>query len=231
MQLFLSGALSSADVFALAWFFIAWGGYSWYSERSRWAKLGLQEACDRQRLYWARELLRREMRIPDAALVGNLMQIVLFYARTTIYIMAGLLAVLGTLDQAMLFAKTLPFAHESSRAVWEIKLILLLGIFIFAYFKFTWSMRQFNLLSIMIGASPVLRNGEQNERLAQRIGAINSQAGDEFNRGIRAYYFGLSAVAWFVQAWVFIAFTAMIVVILYRRDFLSPTLVAFRDEG
>ncbi len=224
-------ALSQADVFALAWFFVAWVGYSWYSERSPWAKLGLQEACDRQRLCWARELLRREMRIPDAALVGNLMQIGLFYARTTIFVIAGLLAVLGTLDQAMSFTQTLPFAQESSRAMWELKLILLLGIFVYAYFKFTWSLRQFNLLSIMIGASPVLREGDEDERLAQRIGSINSQAGDEFNRGIRGYYFGLSAAAWFIQAWVFIALTTMIVLVLYRRDFRSPTLMAFRDEG
>ena len=46
----------------------------------------------------------------DAALVGNLMQSVSFYANTTIYIIAGLLALLGTLDQVISFASDLPFA-------------------------------------------------------------------------------------------------------------------------
>ena len=33
-------------------------------------------------------------------------------------------------------------------------MILLAVIFIFAYFKFTWSLRQFNFVSILIGAAP-----------------------------------------------------------------------------
>jgi uncharacterized membrane protein len=219
-----------ADGLALAWFVLAWVGYGWYSERSRWAQNGLQEASARQRLAWAREMLGREMRMTDAALVGNLMQSVSFYASTTIYIIAGLLAVLGTLDQVMRFTSDLPFAHETSKAVWELKLLLLLGTFVFAYFKFTWSLRQFNLLSIMIGASPVLRDNPARDEEAERIGTVNTLAGDEFNRGIRAYYFGLAAVAWFIQPWLFIALTTVIVAVLYRRDFASPALAAFRSR-
>ena len=30
-----------------------------------------------------------------------------------------------------------------------------LASFVFAYFKFTWSLRQFNLLSILVGAAPL----------------------------------------------------------------------------
>ncbi len=58
---------------------------------------------------------------------------------------------------------------------------------------------------------------------------MNSYAGDEFNRGIRAYYFGLAAVSWFVHPWMFIALTAMIVLVMARRDFASPTLAVLRE--
>lgn len=229
MDAFLK-TLGLADALALLWFVVAWVGYGWYSERSRWARDGLQDASDRQRLAWARQMLGREMRMTDAALVGNLMQSVSFYANTTIYIIAGLLAVLGTLDQVISLTADLPFARATSRAVWELKLLLLLGSFVFAYFKFTWSLRQFNLLSIMIGASPVLKACAERDAEAQRIGTVNSLAGDEFNRGIRAYYFGLAAVAWFIQPWLFIGLTTVIVAVLYRRDFASPALVAFRGD-
>ena len=57
---------------------------------------------------------------------------------------------------------------------------------------------------------------------------VNSLAGDEFNRGIRAYYFGLAAVFWFVQPWAFAAVTTLIVLVLYRRDFMSKTYAAMR---
>ncbi|ATE59601.1 DUF599 domain-containing protein [Thauera sinica] len=232
----LFSVVSYADAMALAWFLVVWIGYGWLSEHSPWARHGLADVGDRHRLAWGWQMLRREVRIPDAALVGNLMQSVSFYANTTIYIIAGVLALLGTLDQVISFTEDLPFARETSRALWEMKLALLFCVFVFAYFKFTWALRQFNLLSILIGSTPVMK--EENEsydpRLAEiaarRLGRVNSLAGDEFNRGIRAYYFGLAAVAWFVQPWIFMAMTTVIAVVLYRRDFTSALLIALRDE-
>lgn len=219
------------DWLALGWFLLAWVGYGWFSEHSRWAGRGLMGASHRFRLQWARQLLSRELRMTDAALVGNLMQSVSFYANTTIYIIAGLLAVLGTLDQVIRFAADLPFAREASRELTEVKLVLLLTVFVVAYFKFTWALRQFNLLSILIGASPVLADGAQAEAAAHRLGTVNSLAGDEFNRGIRSYYFGLAAVAWFLQAWLFLAVTTIVVVVLYRRDFSSPVLATLGEDA
>jgi len=100
----------------------------------------------------------------------------------------------------------------------------LLTVFIVAYFKFTWSLRQFNMLSLLVGAAPP--PGEGTEEYAQRFAKINALSGDEFNRGIRAYYFGLAAVFWFVDPWIFSGITTLIVAVLYRRDFRSKTLAA-----
>ncbi len=225
----LVSTASLLDAAALVWFLVAWVGYGWFSERSRWAEYGLQEVSRRYRMEWGRRILAREIRIPDAALVGNLMQSVSFYANTTIYIIAGLLAVFGTLDQVMGLTADLPFARNVSRTLWELKLIVLLGVFIVAYFKFTWAIRQFNILSILIGGSPNEGTEAEIDAAAVRLGTINSLAGDEFNRGIRAYYFGLSAGTWFIQPWIFLILTTAIVVVLYRRDFVSPTLEALKS--
>ena len=211
-----TAAISGSDWAGLCWFLVAWVGYGWFSERSRWARDGLMGVTHRYRLEWARQLVQREMRMTDAALVGNLMQSVSFYASTTIYITAGLLAVLGALDQVIRFAADLPFARETSRAVSEVKLLLLLTVFVVAYFK----------LSILIGASPYIRRGEDAEATVNRLATVNWLAGDEFNRGIRAYYFGIAAVTWFIQPWLFIAVTTIVVVVLYRRDFSSPVLAS-----
>jgi len=225
-------SISLLDWAALGWFLLAWAGYGWFSENSRWARDGLMGASHRFRLEWARQLLHREMRMTDAALVGNLMQSVSFYANTTIYIIAGLLAVLGALDQVIRFAADLPFARATSRELSEVKLVLLLTVFVVAYFKFTWALRQFNLLSILIGASPAGVSGDIDEAAAQRLATVNSLAGDEFNRGIRSYYFGLAAVAWFIQPWLFLVVTTVVVVVLYRRDFASPVLATLgRADG
>ncbi|WP_374263771.1 DUF599 domain-containing protein [Zoogloea sp.] len=221
-------AFSVADWVALGWFLACWAGYGWVVEHGPLGgRHGLLAASHHFRLEWGRQMLRREVRVADSSLVGNLIQSVSFYANTTIYVIAGLLALLGTMDKLIDAAADLPFARHVSRDVWEVKLLLLLVIFIVAYFKFTWSLRQFNMLSILIGAAPP--PGEGSEAFAQRFAKINSLSGDEFNRGIRAYYFGLAAVSWFVQPWLFFMATTAIVLVLYRRDFRSQTLEAMRS--
>jgi uncharacterized membrane protein len=109
---------------------------------------------------------------------------------------------------------------------------VLLAIFIFAYFKFTWSLRQFNLQTILVGAAPSPGDGSpeaEREDFARRLAAVNAFAGDDFNRGIRAYYFGLATVTWMIQPWFFMAITAGILVVLYRRDYASPTCKVLRQ--
>ncbi len=226
----LLGQLTSADWIALCVFLASWIGYSRIADHGIGERIGLVGASHRHRLEWARRLMERDNRIADSALVGNLLSSVSFYANTTIYIIAGLLAVMGTLDKVISVTSDLPFAREVSRELWEVKILLLLAVFVVAYFKFTWSIRQFNFLSILIGASPESgADAAERERHAQRIARVNSYAGDEFNRGIRAYYFGLAAVSWFVHPWMFIALTAMIVLVMARRDFASPTLAVLRE--
>ena len=220
-------AIAPLDWAAMLWFLAAWIGYGWVADHSRLADKGLLGAMHRYRLAWARELFRRENRVADAALVGNLMRSVSFYANTTIYIIAGLLALLGALDKVITATASLPFAGSSSRSLWELKLLLLAAVFVVGYFNFTWSLRLFNLLSILMGAAPA--EEVESSRDAGRMARINSMAGDEFNRGIRAYYFGLAAVTWFIQPWLCIAMTTMVLVVLYRRDFASPALRVLQE--
>lgn len=226
----LLGQLTPSDWIALCVFLACWIGYGRIADHSMGERIGLVGASHRHRLEWARRLMERENRIADSALVGNLLSSVSFYANTTIYIIAGLLAVMGTLDKVISVTSDLPFAREVSRELWEVKILLLLAVFVVAYFKFTWSIRQFNFLSILIGAAPEARaDAAEREHHAQRIARVNSYAGDEFNRGIRAYYFGLAAVSWFVHPWLFVMLTAMIVLVMARRDFASPTLAVLRE--
>jgi len=217
--------ISTADWLALAIFAAGWIGYSLYADRTADGARGLRAATGRHRLQWARELVRRDNRITDVALTGNLMQSVSFYASTTTYVIAGLIAVAGTLDKLILLTADLPFAKAAAKEVVEMKIFLLAGIFIFAYFKFTWSLRQFNFLSIMVGGAPDPHSDEGvRESYAQSFAQLSTLAGDEFNRGIRAYYFGFAAMTWFVSPQLFIAFTLLILLVLWRRDFHSRTL-------
>jgi uncharacterized membrane protein len=223
----IMGFLSAADVAAVLYFLMGWAAYGYHADRAAGAARGLRGITHQHRLEWGRQMVRRENRIVDSALTGNLMNSVSFYANTTIYIIAGLIAIAGTLDRIVSIAEDLPFARIQSKEAIEAKLLLLTAVFIFAYFKFTWCLRQFNFLSILIGSAPDRQApGDVLDAHALRFGTVNTLAGDEFNRGIRAYYFGFAALGWFVHPALFAALTTLILLILWRRDFRSRTLRA-----
>jgi uncharacterized membrane protein len=223
--------LSAVDWVSLAIFFACWAGYAWFSEHSAQGAGGLIRTTQRYRLAWAQRIMEREIRISDSSLIGNLVSSVSFYANTTIYIIAGLVAALGAADQLLGIAADLPFAGPGNRELLEIKLMLVLACFVFAYFKFTWSLRQFNLLSILIGAAPFGAAGNPEiDAFIRRIAGTNNLAGDDFNRGIRAYYFGLAAATWLLHPILLALTTLGITIVLYRRDYRSAALTVLNDK-
>jgi len=218
--------LTPLDWFAVGFFVLCFRGYGYiFDVSSRFGQKGLARKTHEYRRLWASELVKRTNRVSDTALIGNLVNSVTFYANTTIYIIAGLFALLGTLDQLVNITADLPFSREVSRGLMEIKVLLVLAVFLVAYFKFTWSLRQFNLLTILVGAAPDSQSdAEYNANYVERTARINSLAGDEFNRGLRSYYFGIASVTWMIHPGLLVAFSALIVFVLIRRDFYSEAL-------
>lgn len=49
-------------------------------------------------------------------------------------------------------------------------------------------------------------------------------AAHTFNYGLRAYYFGMATLAWFINPWFFMLVTAGVVLVLYQREFHSGVL-------
>jgi len=215
------------DVIALAIFVAAWVGYNYYVDREMQSARGLRALMHQHRLEWARQMVVRDQRLLDSALMGHLMNSVSFYANTTIYIVAALIATAGALDSLVSFAAELPFAGKQSKLLVEAKIFLLITIFVFAYFKFTWAHRQYSLILVLIGSSPDRsRPPDVLESYAQKCARINTLAADEFNRGIRSYYFGFAALGWFLHSFLLIALALLIVAVLWRRDFRSKTMRA-----
>ena len=77
---------------------------------------------------------------------------------------------------------------------------------------------------------PPNENPEQYAPQINRIARITSYAGSNFNNGLRAYYFALAALAWFLHPWLMIAATLWVMLVLYQREFGSKTLKAMVEE-
>ena len=218
-------AFTPLDLIALAWFLLAWIGYTVFADRQRPGKQNLMQTMATFRMQWMERMVVRANRMVDCAIVGSLVRGVLFFASTSIFIVAGLIAVLGATDQVIAMVTELPFAVPSSKLLWEVKVLLLMIIFVYAFFKFTWSLRQWNCCSVLIGAASLTDTMSAEDAVhARRAGVIAVLATKHFNRGLRAYYFGMAALSWFVHPWILMAVTAFVVLVLYRREYRSNML-------
>ena len=217
---------TALDWIAIAWFFAIWVAYQYFAEwRARHGHPSLMSVMGGYRGEWWKRVLEREQRIVDVAILTNLSNSATFFASTTLFILGGLLALLGTSDRVIAVVAELPFSARFQESMWEYKILLLLGIFVYAFFKFTWSLRQHNFSSVLVGAAPATDVvGTVFADYVSRAARIASFASDNFNYGLRAYYFGLAALTWFLNSWVFMVVTTWVVWILYWREFHSAAL-------
>ncbi len=223
---------AALDFIALAWFLVCWLGYSEYSRRRAGTRPCLSNTLDLYREDWMRVMLRRENRISDASVVGNLERNGAFFASSCLLILAGIITALGYTQEVMEVFSALPFGGATSRAIWELRLVVLLLVFVYAFFKFTWSMRLYNFVSVLVGSAPAPDDTKTSpaarEAFALSAAKVCNQAGDAFNLGLRSYYYALAVVTWFIHPLFCIAASTWVVFVLYRREFRSAALEALR---
>lgn len=211
------------DILSLVFFLASWKAYTFYADRL--GKDNLLAATNRYRLQWMQMMVRRDNRTVDSITVGNLLRSITFFASTTIFILLGLMTMLGYRDKISDVLEAVPFAERVPEFMWEIKILLLIMIFIYAFFKYTWSLRQYNYTNIYIVAMPDYRECvDEYGILAQRGAQLVGNAAKHFNNGLRAYYFGLAALGWFVHPLIFMLATLWVLLVTYRREFRSATL-------
>ncbi len=217
-----------ADYIALAWFFVCWVGYTAFADRPDRDAPNLVEALHRYRVRWMERMLERELRTSDVNILASLIRSNALFASTTIFILAGLMTILGGFGAAREAVSELSFAVQASPELWEMKGLVLLLIFVYAFFKFVWSMRQFNFALVLIGAAPMREDVNAPDRpgFAERTARLITRGVNTQNRGLRAYYFGLATLTWFIQPIAFMVACVWVVLVLYRREFRSITLRA-----
>lgn len=211
------------DLLAALWSFAWWIGYTLFADHGPRQRHSISASMARYRHKWMEQMLKRQMRMVDTAIAGNLITGISFFASTTILVLVGFVALLGYSEQALQALSAIPFVEPSGAAVWETKVLLMLLIFVYAFFKFAWAFRLTNYCSILIGSAP--DHGEPGaEKAAARAARMSMMSGHHFNRGIRAYFFALAALGWFLHPLVFAIASTWVVLVLYQREFRSHAL-------
>jgi uncharacterized membrane protein len=223
---------SIVDYAGLAFFVFAWMAYYAVVERTAAGRRGLNPLMNAYRHRWMEQLVVRENRIVDTTILASLQNGTAFFASTSLIAVGGVLALFQSTDTVLSLFAELPLGLASSRLSWELKVMGLAVIFVYAFFKFAWSYRLFNYVAILVGSVPVLGDDNHAEAMtaARRAAAMSVVAGLHFNRGQRAFFFALAYLGWFVSAYVFILATGAVLYVMWRRQFASDAREALLGE-
>jgi len=219
---------SLLDIIALVIFFISWSGYTWFARKKAKTTDCIARSMHQHRIHWMYELITRDIRVGEAALLANLERNIAFFASSTLLIIAGILALFSKVDTLEGVIQSLPYAQTPDHFLIQIKLSLLAFIFVLSFFQFTWSMRQYGFLNVMIGATPIDLTGKNKQlrSYAMQMAVVQDQAAHSYNYGLRSYYFALAAMCWFFHPALFVLMSIWVVYTLYNREFNSKTVKA-----
>jgi len=223
---------TTLDLVALAWFIGIWIAYAVAIEWSPYGRTGLNSLMDRYREVWMRRMLARDNRMVDMQVMAALTNGTAFFASTSLIAVGGALTLLRSTDEVLTVLATLPFGIETARTLWEVKVVGLAVIFIYAFFKFAWAYRLFNYVAILLGATPLAADKDTPEADAHvvRTARLFAAAGRHFNRGQRAFFFALAYLGWFISPAVFMVTTAAALVVMWARQFASDSRRAVVGE-
>lgn len=136
-------------------------------------------------------------------------------------------------DQIAIITSHIPFSeHQSTRQV-EAKLALLLMMLIYAFFKVTWSLRQYSFAAVLVGSAPQPEekiSADVRQQVAASIAKLIDSAGHDNNSCLRAYYFGLAVVCWLYGTVFFLAATTITLFVLSRREFKSAAMMKIEQS-
>lgn len=201
--------LTLFDAIAVAMTFAAWACLGWLIESERLRRPSVTILMKDFRRDWMREMLTRQPRIFDSTILSSLRQGTNFLASASMIALGGLLALIGNADRLLGVAEDFTLGGPPA-AVIEVKL-LLTGVFLLhAFLKFVWSNRLFGYCAVLMAAVP---NDPEDPRALPRAlqaAEVNIRAALNFNRGLRALYFSLGALAWLLGPAALILGTAAV---------------------
>ena len=175
------------------------------------------------RKIWARQMMWRDERSTDISLVRGLIGNVSFFATTTVFVISGLLALIGSSGAIVEKLNALPHVETVTEETVLVKLCTLLVMAVVAFFKFGWAMRLHANTLLIVGAAPEpsKQNSDEAEYISDHLAEMSALASGHFQGGVRAYYFGFASLPWLLSAWLLFPSLILMIGVAIRREFYS----------
>jgi uncharacterized membrane protein len=224
--------LTLPDILALAYFIGAWIAYSLVIEKTATGRRSLNSLMHGYRDDWMDRLIARDVRMVDAQVTAALQNGTAFFASTSLIAIGGALSLMRSGDDILPMVYMLNIGSIPSRQLWEFKMLGLIVIFVYAFFKFAWSYRLYNYFAIMVGAAPPpsAKDTPGAREFSHRAARLCEDAGRHFNRGQRAFFFALGYLGWLLGPLPLVITTSGIVIVMWRRQFSSEARKAFDGD-
>jgi uncharacterized membrane protein len=227
--------LTLGDLVALAFFLAVWVVHGLAAGGHITRRVSLTTAMNAQRLAWMRTMGRRELRMIDTSIMVGLQQGTAFFASSALIAIGGCFALLNASDHVLMIVADVPLAAQPSRQAFEFKVLGLIAILAHAFFKFGWSYRLFNYCSILVGAVPMHKDAAHDpaelEAGIERAARMNMLAGAHFNAGLRAIFFSIAYLGWFINPAALALTTCLLFAVLLHRQFFSEARRVALGEG
>lgn len=212
--------LTFLDAIALLLLVFCWVFMSWWIERPNSNHPSVTSIMVGYRREWMRQMVTREPRIFDAAILADLRQGTTFFASGCMIAIGGVLAMVGNTEQIQHVASDLTLENTPS-IIWQVKLLVVALFLTHGFLKFVWSNRLFGYCAVVMAAVPNELDAPTAYGRAAQAGEINIRAAWNFNRGLRTIYFSLGALAWLLGPIPLILATSIVTYIIWQREFSS----------
>ncbi len=216
------------DTLALLWFFLVWRIFAWVTDDSKWRHLTLSYAMHEERRRWMHLMADRDVRILDGNIIAGLQQSTSFFASTSLLAIGGGFGLLTAADDFQAALERSLLHISPSQELFYLKIVVLMGMYAYAFFKFGWSYRLFNYCAVMIAATPEHGASNSHENAAAAA-EMNVEASKQFNYGLRSFFMAIPILAWFVSPIAFAIVATLVVTALTRRQFFSRSRLIARQ--
>lgn len=214
--------LTLFDYAALWVIFLGWLGVGWWIERLRAKRPSVTVLMMAYRRDWMVQMVTRDPRIFDAQVLSSLRQGTAFFASTCVIAIGGVLALIGNAESLVGVAAELR-DEDVPTVIWQLKLAPVALFLTSGFLKFVWANRLFGYSAVVMAAVPNDPSDPLAYPRAAQAAELNNRAALNFNRGLRAMYFALAALAWLLGAWALILATFGTIYLLWTREFASQS--------
>jgi uncharacterized membrane protein len=205
------------DFMALGVFAICWLAYEPILKRLSGGHGGINADMAMIRDAWVQQMLKRDIRLFDANLLGHLLNSASFFASSNLLVIAASIGVIFSGADWESSLASLPFAKPVAPWLVELKIGLVVIALARGLLDFVWAIRQLNYCVALFGAAPSAGEADVAAFREATRNVLNP-ALSAFNCGVRSYYFALAAAAWLVGPWAMIGAAVWAVALLAWRQ-------------